>query len=231
MRTSTSVKWWIPLAALITLAGYWGPWVDHRVAGLVITGLDLGEYVKFLPSIRSGQVTIWRESFYWPLVAVSLSLSLYAFRRRLAYGWPVRAGMVAFAILAALNLLPPAWTPARLLTAEFRLQSGALVLCLAAMAVSPVLGLLPNRLVTALVLALAALALWFPVRNFLRVLPDLVALYNTSLQPGWGLYGMIAGISLLALGAILALRTERTAGPHQPAQDQTGVDHAPLRPK
>jgi hypothetical protein len=205
------VRWLIPLAALIALAGYWGPWVDHRVAGLVITGLDLGEYVKFLPSIRGGQVVIWREGFYWPLVAVSLSQSLYAFRPRLAYGWPVRAGMVALAIIAALNLLPPAWTPARLLTAEFRLQSGALVLCLAAMAVSPFLGLLPKLIPTALMLVLAGLSIWFPVRDFLRVLPDIMTLYNRPLQPGWGLYTLIGGISLLALGALLVLRFENAA--------------------
>jgi hypothetical protein len=124
--------------------------------------------------------------------------------------------MVALAMIAALNLLPPAWTPARLLTAEFRLQSGALVLCLAVMALSPFLGLLPSGLVTALVLGLAGLAIWFPVRDFLGVLPDIVVLYNTPLQPGWGLYLMIAGVSVLALGALWVWRTESSAGPGNP---------------
>ena len=43
----------LPLGALLAFWGYVGPWVDHRVAGLAILGLDLGEYVKFLPLVRA----------------------------------------------------------------------------------------------------------------------------------------------------------------------------------
>ena len=44
----------LPLGALLAFLGYVGPWVDHRVAGLAVLGLDLGEYVKFLPQVRAG---------------------------------------------------------------------------------------------------------------------------------------------------------------------------------
>ena len=84
--------------------------IEIRALGL---GLDLGEYVKFLPSVRSGQVQLWREGFYLPLVAVSLAFSLFAYRRELRYPRWLRLLFLAVAIVAALNLLPPAWTPAR----------------------------------------------------------------------------------------------------------------------
>jgi hypothetical protein len=140
------------MALLLAFAGYVGAWVDHKAAGLVITGLDLGEYVKFLTPVRRGEVTLWREGFYLPLVAVSLGASLLAFRAELRYAWPVRALLLALAGVAALNLLPPAWTPARMMTDEFRQQALALIGCLAALAFSPLLALLPRK-VTAVLIA------------------------------------------------------------------------------
>ena len=143
--TSPSLyRWLLPLAALLTLAGYFGPWVPHRVAGLVVTGLDLGEYVKFLPTVRGGQVTLWREGFYLPLVTVSLALSLAAFRPQWRYGWSMRVLLLVIAGIAALNLLPPAWGPATFTNPEFRQQIAALALCLGAAAMSPFLALLPR---------------------------------------------------------------------------------------
>jgi hypothetical protein len=202
--TARWAKWLIPLAGLFTLAGYFGPWVDHQVAGLVITGLDLGEYVKFLPTVRAGSLTVWREGFYIPLVAVSFSQSFYPFRAALRYSWPIRALMLAVAIIAALNLLPPAWTPARLATPEFRAQSVALLLALAAVALSPWLALLPGRLVGSLCILLCGLAIWFPVHGFLTVLPGIAALYNHPLQPGWGMFVMGLGLLLLGLATGMA---------------------------
>jgi hypothetical protein len=213
-----SVRWLLPLGGLLALLGYFGPWVDHPVAGLVILGLDLGEYVKFLVPVRSGQITVWREGFYLPLTAVSLAFSLYAFRRELGYGWPLRLVLLAVAAVAALNMLPPAWTPQRLLTPEFRLQTTAIVICLAAASISPFLALLPAWVSTLLVTLLVLPALWFPLRDFLRVLPTLRTLYNQPLSPGWGPYVLVVGLLLLWGGSLwvtrhaLPTRMERRRG-------------------
>jgi hypothetical protein len=209
--------------ALAAFFGYVGPWVDHRVAGLAILGLDLGEYVKFLPLVRAGATGLWREGFYLPLVAVSLALSLCIwrpeFRWRPAWlGWLLLALGVCGAIAAALNLLPPAWTPSRMLTPEFRQQSLAIGLCLAAVAFGPFLALLP-RLVTGLaVLLLSAAAAVVPVLQFLRVLPEIGGLYNDTLVPGWGMYLMLGGLVLLmVMGGLLAFAPQ----PHGAGQAQT----------
>lgn len=201
-------RWLFPLFSALVLAGYFGPWVDHQVAGLVVTGVDLGELVKFLPAARSGAVTVWREGFYLPLVAVSLILSLTAFRRSFSYGWPVRGALLAGAAVAALNLLPPAWTPTRLMTPEFRLQTAAIGLCLTAIGFSPLLALLKRWLWLGLCAALCLPAIWFPVRNFLRVLPGIAELYNKPLQPGWGVYALVSGLLLLPMLCSLAAWSE-----------------------
>src|SRR5689334_16813326 len=97
------MSWLLPVALLLALAGYFGSWVAHPVAGLAITGLDLGEYVKFLPDFRQGSLLIWRSGFYAPLVGVSSAALLAAFRPSFAYGWWMRAVLLAIALVAAFN--------------------------------------------------------------------------------------------------------------------------------
>lgn len=198
----THTRWLLPGGVLLTLCGYFGPWVPHPVAGLVIPGLDLGEYVKFLAPVQRGEISVWREGFYLPLLAVSLIASLYAFDRGFRYGWPVRMLLVSVAIVAALNMLPPAWTPALLRTAEFRLQTYALTLCLAAMAGSPLLALIPRTVRSGVALFLIGAAIWWPLRDFWRVLPHIRSLYSQPLAPGWGLYTMCVGLAVVAITII-----------------------------
>jgi hypothetical protein len=193
----------LPLGALLTFIGYVGPWVPHAAAGLVVTGLDLAEYVKFLHPIRSGEIGVWREGFYLPLVVVSLTLSLIAYRADLRYPWPVRIGMLILAGIAALNLLPPAWSPPLLMTAEFRAQTAALLLCLGMAAISPFLALLPRMVSSAAILALTVLALILPIANFLRILPAIEAIYGHAISPGWGLWIMaLALVGMVGSGVL-----------------------------
>ncbi len=225
----------LPVAALLTLTGYFLPWIEHPAAGLVVLGLDLAELVKFLYPVQQGDIRLWREGFYLPLIAASLSLSLNAFRRdpphpdesraavqaedaaqRLeAYPWPVRVVLLLLAAIAALNLLPPAWTPHLLLSPDFLLQSVALFFCLLFAAASPFAALIvtPFSLLEALgmspasaprngrawqtarrlallrattLAALAAAGVYFPLAQFRWVLPTLTDLYAQSLDTGWG---------------------------------------------
>lgn len=197
------LMWLLPLGALVTLAGYVGPWVAHPAAGLAITGLDLAEYVKFVPQVRSGEIGLWREVFYTPLVAVSLCLSLWAFRRELTVPGPVRVAMLILAGIAALNLLPPAWTPGRLSTPEFRVQTGALIVCLILAGVGPFLALLPRRIAVGAAAILPLVAGIAAGVTFLRLTPALNELYNTSINLGWGLPVLIVGAVLMAIGALV----------------------------
>ncbi len=188
----------LPLSALLTLVGYFGPWVPHRAAGLVITGLDLGELVKFLYPVQQGDIGIWREGFYLPLVAVSVALSLFGWRREMGYPLVARLGLFGVATVAALNLLPPAWTPGLLWSPEFRLQSGAMAACLGLALVAPLAALLPVGLAGVIGLALTLAALYFPLAQFQWILPALADLYNQPLGPGWGYWVMAVGLAGVA---------------------------------
>jgi hypothetical protein len=199
-------RWLIPIGALMALIGYFGPWVNHPAAGLAILGLDLGEYVKFLIPVRSGAIEVWREGFYLPLLAVSLTLSLFAFRREQGWGWPMRIALLGLAIVAALNMLPPAWSPAVVRTGEFRTQVIWIGLCLAAVLFSPFLALLPGIAAATISVALAAIAAILAPMHFVRVLPAIEELYRRDLSPGWGMWVMIAGLVVMAVGAAIGRR-------------------------
>ncbi|RIK53402.1 MAG: hypothetical protein DCC57_08350 [Chloroflexi bacterium] len=192
-------RWLLPLACLVTLAGVFGPWVAHPAAGLVITGLDLGEYVKFLPTVQRGEIWLWRPGFYAPLVCVSATCSLAAYRRDLGYAPWLRGLLLLLALVSALNLLPPAWTPQRLLAAEFRWQTSALVLLLAALGLSPLLALLPRSQAAAAASLAALAALVFPIQGFLAILPAVGALMARPISPAWGMWCTVAGLLALLI--------------------------------
>ncbi len=197
----------LPVGLAVACAGYFGPWIDHRVAGLVITGLDLGEYVKFLPVVRDGTVALWRPGFYAPLVAISAAATCASYRSEFAYRWWLRVPLLVLATVTALNLLPPAWTPARLVEAEFRVQMVAMLLLLGAMACAPLLALLPHRIAGALVAALALAGIAWPLHGFFQVLPAIAMLYNRDLAPGWGPWLTVAGLVTIAIVSMrLAMR-------------------------
>ncbi|NJN84001.1 MAG: hypothetical protein HC802_18150 [Caldilineaceae bacterium] len=132
----------------------------------------------------------------------------------------MRGVMIALAVIAALNMLPPAWTPGRMITAEFRQQSLAIGLCLAAVAFSPFLALLPLRASAGLLAALTTLSILFPVHNFLSVLPNIGQLYNQPINPGWGMYVLLVGLAMLLLLQVSLLVAKPLRKRHQRPSDK-----------
>jgi hypothetical protein len=196
------LKWWPVLAAFaVALAGYFGAWVWHPAAGLIVTGVDLAEYVKFIPQYRGGEIRLVRESFYMPLVAGSLIAGLIASRRVLPLWLRWVAGLLAIPL--ALAMLPPAWSPAVLMLPEFRLQVVAIAACILALLLLLATRFLPDWIVLLLIgfLALAA-AIW-PATGFLQLLGSIEALYAQPLRPGWGFWLSAFGFPFVAFFAIL----------------------------
>jgi hypothetical protein len=58
------------------LTAYFLPWLPHPAAGLRLIGLEMGEWVKFLPQVRSGEISASRDWFYLPPVTLGLALAL-----------------------------------------------------------------------------------------------------------------------------------------------------------
>jgi hypothetical protein len=205
-----------PVALLLAFAGYLGPWVDHRAAALVLSGQDMGEFVKFLPEVREGKVFVERLLFYLPPLAIAVGLALLAGMRsgegrwRMAYPWPVAIFLAAAVCPVSLTLLPPVWSPEVLTSQEFRLQFFAFLFCLALAGLQLLVGAerllrrLPARVSPAvlgcLCLVAAALASW----QFLAIKPVVDQVYGHPVRIGWGFFLTTTG---LLAGAILALWT------------------------
>jgi len=206
----TVVRLALVIALLVALAGYFGPWVAHKAAALVLTGQDMGEFVKFLPTVRSGELRVVRELFYLPLLAGSLGLALAAGNRRLRYPWPLRWLLPVLAVPAALSMLPPAWTPQLMMTREFRLQAAAMVLCLGCAILSWLLRRVEPMVLEAITGALVLLAGSVPVWEFLRVRAAIDEVYGRPVTLGWGLWLMPVGFALAILFLVLSRVTKRT---------------------
>lgn len=196
---------------LLTALAYWAPWVDHDTAALKLSGQDLGEFVKFIPAIRTGQISFPRQVFYLPPLVSAICLVLLAANWRLAYPRWVRVGMLAFALSLLPGLLPPAWGhPRELFTTEFRLQGVALVLCLLLILAHGAFRRVP---LAALALTLGALALvaLIPAQwAFWVIWPRIWAAYDTpTVRLGWGLWLDIAAWVGVTISATHLLRRTR----------------------
>ena len=128
----------------LALAGYFGAWVWHRVAGLNVTGVDLAEYVKFLPPYRAGQLRLLRESFYVPLAAGSLIAGLIASRRVLPLWLRWVGGLLASRWRSPCS---PRRGARALMLPEFRLQTVVMAGCIAALLLLLVTRFFPDAIV------------------------------------------------------------------------------------
>jgi hypothetical protein len=195
------------LAVAVGVAGYYGPWIAHRDAALVLIGQDLGEFVKFLPEVRGGTVPMVRQLFYLPPFCACLILALLAAApsgqpQGLPLLWrPWRALFLVAILPLSLALLPPVFTVPVLKSPEFRLQVIGVAVCWAMLPSSWLLGQIPARLQSA-GLALLGLAGALPALWQLTVIwPAIGAIYHEPLHIGWGLVATVLGfLGVTALG-------------------------------
>lgn len=202
----------LPVGWVLAAVGYFGPWIAHHTAALTLSGVDLGEFVKFIPSVVDGSLPVARQLFYLPPIAVVVSIALLGSLDKLNYPWSLRALTLMLAIPVSLQLLPPAWAPSTLLTAEFRLQTMALGLCWFLLASSWLLGRLPPRLVGSLSAGLSLGALILPSWQFLAVKSAIDEIYRTPPQTGWGAFLCLAGLVLIAAASTASVLETRARG-------------------
>jgi len=192
------------LALVFMALAYWGRWISHPAAGLNILGVDLPEYVKFVPEVRYGVIPLNRLLFFGPPAALSAGLILVAsMQRRLHVALRILAGVLAAP--AALSMLPPAWTPGVLMTPEFRTQT-LLIMALAGSAFLIPLwkAMIPDWLRGGLFILLALLNIP-AIRAFHALLPALEKLYNKPLAAGPGLLFLYIGMGLMMMAGVLLM--------------------------
>jgi hypothetical protein len=196
------------LGLALAIVGYFGPWVDHKTAALVLTGQDMGEFVKFLPEVRSGVALMIREFFYLPPFAAALCLILLMANKQWAYPLVVRAVMLLAVLGLAWAMLPPVWTPQLLVAAEFRKQTVAIAFCLLLLIIHPVLRYLSPRLTAVTMMVLAFLGAGLPLWQFFSIREVVNRAYGWPVQVGWGLWVTALGFLIVMAGAVPLFGTD-----------------------
>jgi len=208
-RPLTVVRLVLPIGWVLASVGYFGPWIAHETAALTVSGVDLGEFVKFLPAILDGTLRVIRQMFYLPPLAVALGVAMLAGSWRLRYPWLLRLLMLILAVQTSLQLLPPAWSPSSLTTSEFRLQAIALGICWLLLAGFWLLRRLPSWLTGSVSTLLALAAGGLPAWQFLVAKPAIDEVYRTPPSIGWGFFLCLTGLAAMAgASAALALRNQ-----------------------
>jgi len=195
---------WAWVGSLLTLAGYWAPWVGHKSPALVLIGFDLAEFVKFTTAYRTGTLPGLREALWVPPAAAALLLALAVVRGRAHPLW-ARAAAGATGFLVAFTLLPPfPYRATVLFSAEFR---GQTVLALAGM-MACVAALLAGRWSIVAdgrgwrwaALPVAVLGIALPVWEFAQLKPLFDSLYGRPVTLGVGAPLTAAGLALALWG-------------------------------
>jgi hypothetical protein len=187
----------------LAATGYYGAWIAHGTAALTLSGVDMGEFVKFLPSVLDGSLQVTRQLLYLPPLAIVVGVALLIGSRELRYPSSVRVLALILAVPVSLQLLPPAWSPASLLTPEFRLQTIALIVCWLLLASFWLWGRLPLRLTGTLTAVLALAAAVLSAWQHLAVKGAIDDVYGTPPPVGWGFYVSLAGLLLMTAGGLL----------------------------
>jgi hypothetical protein len=193
----------LPLGWLLAATGYYGPWIAHGTAALTLSGSDMGEFVKFLPGVLDGTLTVARQLFYLPPLAVVLSVGLLVGSAQLGYPGLLRAVILFLAVPVSLQLLPPAWSIPSLTTPEFRAQTIALGVSWLFLAGFCLWGRVPPWLTGSLSAALSLAALGLVIWQFLLVKPAIDQVYGRPPTAGWGLYLCMVGLVTMAASSLL----------------------------
>ncbi len=190
------------------LLGYLTVWLPNRAAGLALLGLELAEWLKFLPAVQSGEVGP-RGVFYLPPISLGVLMLLASVNwPRVSATWAWRG----LALLVSLLALPP--VEALLDAPAERLRSviliGLVVIVLTAVALGWLERLgLPARLALAAGVALAGGALPLLVYREVRALVSF--LVGTPLGVGVGVWLHAIGHALVLAAVVWRVREKRPA--------------------
>lgn len=194
------------IALILIGAGYFGPWVWHKAAGLNLSADDLGEWIKFLPAWKAGQLPVMRELFYLPIWLTSLGLGLMAGH---IMAWPGKIAVLALALILVFTPLPKY---PELLTAfrepDFMLTFWTTVVALLLSVVFTFFGsrhASRDRVEAILWIVIGISATLFAPWMFGRAMPDIDRLYHYSI--GWGIVAVVIGGVLMAgIGLLLFVK-------------------------
>ncbi|MCI0397307.1 MAG: hypothetical protein L0332_17500 [Chloroflexi bacterium] len=206
----------LQLGFTAVLLGYLLVWLPQPVVGLSFIGLEMGEWVKFLPQVQAGEVVPGRDLFYLPPMTLGLMMVLWT------AGWPngrwqswvMRAVAVAVSLLAFPSLDAIRFEPA----GQWALRLTLVGLVGLAAVLSSLAGRLPARLAKRMrfggLVVLGLLGAGLPTWAYLAVRPAARQVLATPVGIGPGVWLNLGGhLLVVAVALIEVLR--------RPVSDQT----------
>ena len=194
---------WLTYGALAYAV--WGPWVPSPTVANTLLGVDMAEAVKFLPQVRSGQISVHREVFLLPQMLLAFTLAIHAWQRRWSYPTWLRVLMQLAAVVTALSLLPPPWSPALLRAPEWRVHTALIGITLAVALFAPLWARWPARWLDRALGVFALLTGTWVGAELQQVWPDFIQVYHRSLNFGGGVWALGLGVTGLLLFAIVTI--------------------------
>ena len=193
-------RWEQPLFLAFTavLAGFLTTWYRHPAVGLSLIGLDISEWIKFLPQLQAGQV-VNRNWFYLPpiLLGMLIALTSAGWSNRRWQTWVMRLLAIAVSLLAF-----PAIEAIRFEAAsEWRIRVLWIGVVVAVALAAAVLGRWP-RIVWLVMLLVAAVGVILPTYAYVAVQPHINSLLTAG-GAGWQLGRVGMGVVLTCGGFLV----------------------------
>lgn len=179
------------------IAGYLAVWLPNVNVGLSFIGIELGEWVKFLPEVQAGRIPGGRNLFYLPPIMVGLVLALCSAT------WPPRWqtwGLRGVAVAASLLAFPAVEAILDEPSTEWRLRLALIGLVIVTAAATPLLGRWPRVSASLAVLA-ALIGAILPTVAYFAVRPIVAGWLQAPVGVGPGVWLNLAGFVLLAVAA------------------------------
>lgn len=192
----------LALGVTAVLVGYLMVWLPNQNVGLSFIGVEMGEWVKFLPEVRNGQLSVSRNFFYAPPIALGLIMALFTavwpneWRTWLIRALAVGVSLLAFPAFEAILNEP---------SAEWLLRLALIGLVIVTALTAPFLGRYP-RAVTMMIVLIALVGLILPLWAYLEIRPIVSTLLRSSVSTGPGIWLNTLGFALLMAAALFQQR-------------------------
>jgi hypothetical protein len=203
------------LALTAILLGYFLVWLPQPVTGLSFIGLEMGEWVKFIPEVAGGQILPGRTLFYLPPLTLALLMIV------LAADWPSSRwqtwGFRLIAVVVAALALPSVEAILEEPPSEWLLRVVLFAGTVLVAGLTPVWrDKLPadRRSIDLVLIGLGLIGALLPLWAYLAMRPAIGRLIGQPVGLGPGLW--LNTISHLAVVALALLSWQRASGARRP---------------
>lgn len=193
---------WRPLSLTLILISYLLVWLPYPAAGLSLLGVELGEWIKFLPGVRTPQPPASRNWFYLPPITLAWLIVLWsaAWPARRWQTWLARGLALGVSFLAVPALEVIRDEPA----AEWRLRLAWIGVLALGMLTAHWWGTrLSSRALTLLAALTAAVGAFMPTWAYFGLRPVVEAALRAPVSVGPGVWLNLLGHSLWLLPLLI----------------------------